>query len=108
MCLVSGYLHPLTRKSLQDILKTKQANEEELERKLHDHDEEEEDWELTDEEEWDENSVDTPLPCHPMGTSAQVPTVIKTPSFGYLSNAPPESCQEEQNPEVDCVFSFEL
>jgi len=111
-CLVSGYLHPLTRKSLHDILKTKQANEEELEKKLHDHVEEDENWELAYDEERDDNSVDTPLPCHPMGMSAQAPTVIKTPSFGSiisnLSNAPPESCQEEQDPEDICVFSLEL
>ena len=66
-CLVSGYVHPLTRKSLQDVFKTKQANEEELEKKLHDHDEEGEDWEIAYMEDGDENSVETPLPCHPMG-----------------------------------------
>ena len=115
-CLVSGYVHPLTRKSLQDILKTKQANKEELEieKKLHDHDEEDEDedCELASEEERGENSVDTPLPYHPMGTSTQAPTVVKIPSFGSiisnLSNAPPESCQEEQDPHDECVFSLEL
>mmetsp|Transcript_35479 Transcript_35479/g.57856 ORF Transcript_35479/g.57856 Transcript_35479/m.57856 type:complete len:204 (+) Transcript_35479:56-667(+) len=113
-CLVSGYIHPLTRKSLQDVLKTKQANTEELEieKKLHDHYEEDEDCELPYEEERDENSVGTPLPYHPMGTSAHAPTVVKTPSFGSiisnLSNAPPESWQEEQDPHDECVFSLEL
>eukprot|EP00579_Thalassiosira_antarctica_P016746 CAMPEP_0201946398 /NCGR_PEP_ID=MMETSP0903-20130614/54400_1 /ASSEMBLY_ACC=CAM_ASM_000552 /TAXON_ID=420261 /ORGANISM="Thalassiosira antarctica, Strain CCMP982" /LENGTH=289 /DNA_ID=CAMNT_0048489497 /DNA_START=52 /DNA_END=921 /DNA_ORIENTATION=+ len=111
-CMVSGYVHPLTRKSLQDILKTKQANGEDLEKTLHAHDEEDEDWELAYGEDGDENSVDTPLPCHPMGTSAQAPTVVKTPSLGSiissLSNAPPESCQDEQVPEDVCFFSLEL
>jgi len=111
-CMVSGYVHPLTRKSLQDILKTKQANGEDLEKTLHAHDEEDEDWELAYGEDGDENSVDTPLPCHPMGTSAQAPTVVKTPSLGSiissLSNAPPESCQDEQVHQDECFFSLEL
>merc|ERR1719203_1957761 len=42
-CLQSGYVHPLTRKSLQDILKTKQAGEGELKKVNPDDDE---DWEL--------------------------------------------------------------
>ena len=111
-CLVSGYVHPLTRKSLQDVFKTKQANEEELEKKLHDHDEEGEDWEIAYMEDGDENSVETPLPCHPMWALAQVPTVVENPSFGSIisnfSNAPPESCQEEQDSQDEDVFSFEL
>ena len=31
-CQVSGYVHPLTSKSLEGVVKTKQANDEELER----------------------------------------------------------------------------
>jgi len=111
-CLVSGYVHPLTRKSLQDILKTKQANEDELERSQDHEVEGGEDWELGYLDERDENSVDTPQPCHPIGAWAAAPTVVKTPSNGSivsnLSNAPPLECQEGQDPEDECVFSLEL
>jgi len=116
-CQVSGYVHPLTRKSLQDILRTKQANDEELERTsaLHHHEEEEGDWEISyhGADERDETSVDTPLPCHPMGTSKRAPTVVKTPSdrsiMSNLSTSPPPESQEEAaDPEDDFVFSLEL
>lgn len=119
-CMVSGYVHPLTKKSLQDILKTKQANQDELENKLslHDHAEEDDDWELSyaDEDDrrgGDENSVDTPQPVHPMGAADKAPTVVKTPSNGSivsnLSNTPPlEGAQEDEEPEDECVFSLEL
>mmetsp|Transcript_634 Transcript_634/g.1096 ORF Transcript_634/g.1096 Transcript_634/m.1096 type:complete len:212 (-) Transcript_634:313-948(-) len=110
-CLVSGYVHPLTRKSLQDILKTKEADEEELEHDDSNNDLEE-DWELAYVEERDENSVDTPLPCHPMGTTGKAcPTVVKTPSEGSLisnlSTAPPFEGHED-DPDDECVFSLEL
>eukprot|EP00584_Thalassiosira_punctigera_P022122 CAMPEP_0172553334 /NCGR_PEP_ID=MMETSP1067-20121228/50147_1 /TAXON_ID=265564 ORGANISM="Thalassiosira punctigera, Strain Tpunct2005C2" /NCGR_SAMPLE_ID=MMETSP1067 /ASSEMBLY_ACC=CAM_ASM_000444 /LENGTH=207 /DNA_ID=CAMNT_0013341503 /DNA_START=48 /DNA_END=671 /DNA_ORIENTATION=- len=109
-CLATGYVHPLTKKSLQDILKTKQADEDELEKNHQDEDGF--GWELDYVEERDENSVDTPLPCHPMGTSARAPTLVKTPSEGSLisnlSNAPAESGQDEQDHQDECVFSLEL
>lgn len=126
-CMVSGYVHPLTKKSLQDILKTKQADDEELKnnKELHDLQEEQQaDWEVSygnsPEDRGDENSVDTPLPCHPMGTAVGRPTVVKTPSNGSLisnlSNAAEGGSHDEQEDEQDdpqaqedeCVFSLEL
>ncbi len=116
-CMVSGYVHPLTKKSLQDILKTKQANEDEL-GALHEEDADE--WELSynpeedDEDAQDENSVDTPLPCHPMGVAAKAPSVVKTPSDGSLvsnlSNVPPPDGREgkPQDSEDGCMFSLDL
>eukprot|EP01083_Nonionella_stella_P115543 342714_1 len=81
-CMVSGYVHPLTKKSLQDILKTKQASQGTLNKlnhkdglnskpKLGVHQENHnEDWadlvEPTVAEAQDEASVDTPQPVQPM------------------------------------------
>jgi hypothetical protein len=117
-CVVSGYVHPLTKKSLQDILKTKQADERDLE-KLHAHDEEGSDFEdnedyqfsgLSHDRDQDENSVDTPLPCQPLGTAAKEPTVVKTPSSGSiaseLSGGFVPTVEDED--EDECVFSLEL
>ena len=39
-CLASRYVHPLTRKSLQDIQKTKQAGKEELKKDIHEEEDE--------------------------------------------------------------------
>jgi len=36
-CIKSGYVHPLTKHSLQEILRTKAADERELKRKLREH-----------------------------------------------------------------------
>ena len=121
-CQVSGYVHPLTRKSLQDILRTRQANDKELERKSsalhdihHEEDEEQEDGEISHRtDERDENtSVDTPQPRRPIGTSKRAPTVVKAPS-GDGSIMPKLSTSERQeevavaDPEDDLVFSLEL
>lgn len=116
-CINSGYVHPLTRKSLQDILRTKQAEDDELEKSLQEHDQAAADdqWEFSFAEEENENgSVDTPLPCHPMGTSRKAPTIVKTPSNGSIisnlsNNAPPKGIQDEEDDGDDeCLFSLEL
>lgn len=103
-CMVSGYVHPLTKKSLQDRLKTKQVDEVTL-KKLHEEDEDDDDWELSYLEadegvEWDENENDAPI-------------VGKTPSNGSvisnLSNAPPDQEGEDHEENDDeCLFSLEL
>ena len=123
-CQVSGYVHPLTRKSLQDILRTRQANDKELERKScalhdihHEEDEEQEDGEISHRtsDERDENtSVDTPQPRRPIGTSKRAPTVVKAPSGdgSIMSKLSTSERQEEvaaaADPEDDLVFSLEL
>ena len=145
-CLVRGYVHPLTQKSLQDILKTKQADEEELDHNkphegqgddgaapnfghyhhLQDVHEESHD------ECWDtvsRGSVDSPLPCQPMGSTEKGPTFVKTPSDLSIASAggegvtttstgvamptlPADGQQQEsrEDPEEEdeCVFSLEL
>lgn len=108
-CQVSGYVHPLTRKSLQDILRTRQANDKELERKssaLRDIHHEED-------EEQEESSVHTPRPRRPIGTSKRAPTVVKAPSGdgSIMSKLSTSERQEEvaaADPEDDLVFSLEL
>jgi len=109
-CINSGYVHPLTKKSLQDILKTKQADEDELEKSLREHEAEDDDqWELSfaEGEENDQGSVDSPLPCHPSWTCTKAPTIVKSPSNGSimsnLSHAPQEVDEDD-----DCLFSLEL
>ena len=82
-CMVRGYVHPLTKKSIQDIIRTKQADEEDL-LKVHEEDLEDDDndWGLSYDERLDDQErgdgpgwVSTPLPCHSVGTA---PMVVKT------------------------------
>jgi len=102
-CLASGYVHPRTMQSVQDILKTKRANTNQLEEEqyhhqpvvvpLHEHaveegeeeeeDEEEENWGLAYEEDDDDDSaVGTPTPCHPPSMMLSEPCFLikKSPS----------------------------
>lgn len=114
-CMVSGYVHPLTKKSLQDILKTKQADDETL-KKFDNQIEEDGEWGLSyTPEDLDENSVDTPLPAHPLGIAVGRPTIVKTPSNGSLMSnlSRPNSTEnlshdDPQEDEDECVFSLEL
>jgi len=117
-CVAAGFVHPLTRKSLQDILRTKQAKEEELE---HLQEEEEgEGWEFSyrgDEEEYGGGSAEGPLPSQPLGGTRKdkkPPAVSRTPSdtsmISYLSTAPPQDQDglQEDFDDEECVFSLEL
>ena len=124
-CMVSGYVHPLTKKSLQDILKTKQASQGTLNKlnhknglnsqpKLGVHEENHnEDWadlvEPTVAEAQDEASVDSPQPVQPMGMSAERPMMVKTPSErSMVSNLSNEEEDDDDEEDDDCVFSLEL
>ena len=98
-CREAGYVHPLTKKSLQDILKTKQAPQEALER----HPEEDEGWGLSHERDEDDASVDTPRPCQPLGAAGKAPCFVKTPSQGSIASEVSRSEREDE-----CVFSLEL
>lgn len=103
-CRASGYVHPRTMQSVQDILKTKRANTNQLEEEqyhhhqpvvvlpLHEHSEEEDDEEEDEEEEnWglayeeddaDDSAVGTPTPCHPPSMMLSEPCFLikKSPS----------------------------
>lgn len=133
-CLVSGYVHPRTMQSVQDILKTKRADENQLEllehqKPLSEHVEEEEqeeeevdaDWVLAYEEEDISASCGTPMPCHPhplgMMSSSVSTFVIKSPSddsslsacSSYQSKSGNGSNRREDSTEDDeCVFCLEL
>ena len=83
-CIKSGYVHPLTEQSLQDILRTKAADEHELERKLRELHraaaaaepmEEEDDWEVSYHmnETGEKSSTN---PCHPAGKSPRDGSMI--------------------------------
>lgn len=116
-CIRVGYVHPKTKKSMQDIVQTKQANAEELDVcKLHSHAEEDDDWELSynndyhDEYAASSSAVGTPQPCQPMGnTSNKAASVIKTPSnVSMVSNPPEGNCEHQEKDEDECLFSLEL
>ena len=85
-CLASGYVHPRTMQSVQDILKTKRDQLELLEHQepLPEHEEEEEDegdWGLAYEEEDDYSAARTSTPCHPMRVMSSASSfLIKCPS----------------------------
>jgi hypothetical protein len=107
-CIASGYVHPLTKHSLQEILRTKAADERELERKLREHHRAAAAAEpMEDDDDWEVSYVDTPpdRPCHPTGTSSRAPALVKTPSDGSMIS----NFSSEEHPEDDdCVFSLEL
>ena len=134
-CRASGYVHPRTMQSVQDILKTKRANTNQLEEEqyhhhqpvvvlpLHEHSEEEDDEEEDEEENWglayeedddDDSAVGTPTPCHPPSMMLSEPCFLikKSPSDdSALSTtaAATSSMDDSTTPEDDeCVFSLEL
>ena len=117
-CIKSGYVHPLTEHSLQEILRTKAADERELERKLREHHraavatepmEEDDDCEVSHHGKATANensSVNAPPhPCHPTGTSSRAPALVKTPSEGSMMS---NFSSEEYHEDDDGVFSLEL
>ena len=117
-CIKSGYVHPLTKHSLQEILRTKAADERELERKLREHHraavatepmEEDDDCEVSHNGKATANensSVNAPPhPCHPTGTSSRAPALVKTPSEGSMMS---NFSSEEYHEDDDGVFSLEL
>jgi len=122
-CIRDGYVHPKTKKSMQDIVLTKQANDEELEVcKLHSHAEEDDDWELSYNNDYDDeyaassSSVGAPQLCQPIGTTSssnKVTSVVKTPSNVSMVSNPPEGNSEhqekdEEDEDDECLFSLEL
>ena len=73
-CLATGYVHPLTRKSLLGIYQTKQATDdedtEEIRINPQDQEEDYQDWELSYVEDQDESTfVDMSWLCHPLRTT---------------------------------------
>ena len=112
-CVKSGYVHPLTEQSLKEILRTKAADEHELEGKLRELHraaaaaepmEEEDDWEVS----YHRNeTVEKPStdPCHPAGTPSGAPALVKSPRDGSMIS---NSWSEEYPEDDDCVFTLEL
>lgn len=103
-CINSGYVHPLTRKSLEDILKTKQADQDELENSLREGDEDQWRLSLPEGEENDGESVDSPRPCQPMAALEEAPTIVKTPSYGSMIS----NVSQDEEEDDECLFSLEL
>lgn len=112
-CVASGYVHPLTRKSLQDIVKTKEANDEELEMMHLHHDEEADSG-------WDVNYIqDQAKPCHLPSSSLQTQpgtrvislspeNFIKTQSDTSIISTNAESGVDLEDDDGEGVFCLEL
>jgi hypothetical protein len=66
-CVASGYVHPLTRKSLQDIVKTKEANDQELETMHLQHEEVDCGWDVDFIEDQEQNESQAPSFQHHLG-----------------------------------------
>lgn len=93
-----GIVHPLSKKSLAGIVKTKQANHEDLEKLDADNEDDDDGWEMTHiEEHYDENSIDSL-------SSARPPS--KSDSYGSLSTY--GSMKNQEDDDDECVFSLEL
>ncbi|KAL3803918.1 hypothetical protein ACHAW5_010688 [Stephanodiscus triporus] len=111
-CITSGYVHPLTEQSMRDILRTKAADEHELEGKLREHHraaaellEDDDGWEVSYYDNGKAAEDVSGQSCRPMGTSSRAPISVKTPSNGsVISN----SSSEEYPEDDEFVFSLEL
>ena len=96
-CLVSGFVHPRTMQSLQDILKTKYANENQLEHTSEGEEDDDCGWGFAyEEEEVDEISAEAQKLCDPVGMMSSTRTARR------------ESSGSENLEEDECVFSLEL
>lgn len=106
-CTASGYVHPLTRKSLQDIVKTKEANDQELETMHLHHEEADCGWDVDFIEDQEENESQAPS-CHHLGarlTSVSPDNVVKSRSnTSIISNME----HEDDDDGEEGVFSMEL
>ena len=115
-CVASGYVHPLTRKSLQDIVKTKEANDQELEA-MHLHQEEDADsgWDVNyiddqDHQDQDGSAVkSSSLQQETCRLNAISPeNVVKTQSGSSLISNSSVTIQEEYDEGEEGVFSMEM
>lgn len=109
-CVASGYVHPRTRKILNDMIKTKEANDQELEM-LHHHQEQDDcDWNVNYIEEQGEYGPSQVPPCHHLGariTSVSPENIVKTQSNSSMSNALGVDVDDEEDSE-EGVFSMDL
>jgi hypothetical protein len=119
-CVASGYVHPLTMKSLQDIVKTKEANDQELEA-MRLHQEEDADADSG----WDVNYIDIDDQDHQDQDGSAVTSsslqpgafrlnaispenVVKTQSGSSLISNSSVTNQEEYDEGEEVVFIMEL
>ncbi len=106
-CVASGYVHPRTRKILNDMIKTKEANDQELET-LHQH-QDDCDWNVNYIEEQGEPGSSQVPPCHHLGariTSVSPENIIKSQSNSSMSNALGVDVDDDDGEEG--VFSMDL
>jgi len=106
-CVASGYVHPRTRKILNDMIKTKEANDQELEA-LHHH-QDDCDWNVNYIEEQEEHGSSHVPPCQHMGariTSVSPENIIKSQSNSSMPNARGADVDDDDGEEG--VFSMDL
>lgn len=94
-----GIIHPMSKMALQGVVKTKAANDEELDKLDDDHND---DWGISfiEEDQEDNDSVDSPWSMQALRTP------FKSSSEGSLSTHASMKIHGEE--EDDCVFSLEL
>eukprot|EP00986_Skeletonema_menzelii_P016986 scaffold16849_cov145-Skeletonema_menzelii.AAC.10 len=105
-CVASGYVHPRTRKILQDMIKTKEANDQELETLHHHQENDDSGWDINYIEEQEEYGSEAPS-CHQLGariTSVSPENIVKTQSNSSMSNVPPADDDQDE----EGVFSMDL
>ena len=101
-CLVNGgVVNPLSQKSLQGVLKTKQANDEEL-MMMHDHRHHHSGWGVDCIDEQDEHSLEGMTSSSSQGGGAG--QAIDASTKSYLTS----SCDDDDQDADGCVFNIEL
>lgn len=110
-CLASGYVHPQTRRIIQDIVKTKEANDQELEA-MHHHEETDDDWDVNFiEEEEHEHGIRSHAHFSQnnfLGASAtSTDNIVTSHSNSSISNAPGKESDVDDDSE-EGVFSMDL
>mmetsp|Transcript_22327 Transcript_22327/g.33452 ORF Transcript_22327/g.33452 Transcript_22327/m.33452 type:complete len:208 (-) Transcript_22327:307-930(-) len=108
-CVASGYVHPRTRQILQDIVKTKEANDQELEALHHHQEEDDSGWDVNYIEEQEEYGSQAP-PCHQMGariSSVSPDNIVKAQSNSSMSNSLGADVDDNDDGE-EGVFSMDL
>ncbi len=109
-CVASGYVHPRTRKILNDMMKTKEANDQELEMLHHHQAQDDCDWNVNYIEEQGEHGPSQVPPSDHMGariTSVSPENVVKSQSNSSMSHALGVDVDDDDDSE-EGVFSMDL
>ena len=110
-CVASGYVHPRTRQILQDMMKTKEANDQELETLHHHQEHDDSGWDVNYIEEQEEHGTSKAPTCHQLGariTSVSPENIVKAQSNSSMSNALGDEVDDDDEEGEEGVFSMDL